>query len=134
VRVHRSHPQVYDRLIMQTVVVFDCAQCGETFYIRSAYVQGDGSLRCFRCSEHGRGVIEYCWCPQCRKTKPFNEFEPRAASAERHRWCLECVAAMKEAESLTRACDQCGSEFTPTRRDARFCSGRCRVAAHRAVR
>jgi hypothetical protein len=29
-------------------------------------------------------------------------------------------------------CAHCGQEFTPSRSDARFCSGRCRVAAHRA--
>jgi hypothetical protein len=30
------------------------------------------------------------------------------------------------------SCKECGAQFAPTRRDARFCSGRCRVAAHRA--
>jgi hypothetical protein len=33
-----------------------------------------------------------------------------------------------------RACDQCGRPFLPKRSDARTCSIRCRVAAHRAVR
>ena len=28
-------------------------------------------------------------------------------------------------------CVACGAAFLPTRRDARMCSGRCRVAAHR---
>ena len=31
-----------------------------------------------------------------------------------------------------RACAQCGETFSPARSDARFCSTRCRVAAHRA--
>ena len=30
-------------------------------------------------------------------------------------------------------CLSCGAAFAPTRRDARFCSSRCRVAAHRGV-
>lgn len=30
-----------------------------------------------------------------------------------------------------RPCQQCGESFTPRRSDARFCSGRCRVAHHR---
>jgi hypothetical protein len=30
------------------------------------------------------------------------------------------------------ACAHCGEPFTPARSDARYCSGRCRVAAHRA--
>jgi hypothetical protein len=32
----------------------------------------------------------------------------------------------------TFACAYCGAEFTPRRNSARFCSVRCRVAAHRA--
>jgi len=30
------------------------------------------------------------------------------------------------------ACGWCGEEFVPARSDALYCSGRCRVAAHRA--
>jgi hypothetical protein len=33
---------------------------------------------------------------------------------------------------LSRACGHCGETFRPARVDARFCSTRCRVAAHRA--
>jgi hypothetical protein len=33
-----------------------------------------------------------------------------------------------------RACERCGQTFAPRRSDARYCSGRCRVAAHRARR
>jgi hypothetical protein len=32
----------------------------------------------------------------------------------------------------SRTCAQCGETFAPKRSDARFCSTRCRVAAHRA--
>jgi hypothetical protein len=35
-------------------------------------------------------------------------------------------------EHQPRACEQCGSTYTPRRSDSRFCSGRCRVAHHRA--
>ena len=31
-----------------------------------------------------------------------------------------------------RPCECCGQEYQPSRRDARYCSTRCRVAAHRA--
>jgi hypothetical protein len=31
-----------------------------------------------------------------------------------------------------RQCAYCGGSFTPARDDARYCSGACRVAAHRA--
>jgi hypothetical protein len=30
--------------------------------------------------------------------------------------------------AITRACEQCGTQFTPRREHSRFCSGRCRVA------
>jgi hypothetical protein len=33
--------------------------------------------------------------------------------------------------SVTAICAGCGTSFVPKRSDARFCSGRCRVAAHR---
>jgi hypothetical protein len=32
-----------------------------------------------------------------------------------------------------RSCQHCGTMFTPARADARFCSGRCRVAEHRKL-
>lgn len=32
----------------------------------------------------------------------------------------------------TRNCEKCGEPFVPARSDARFCSAKCRVAAHRA--
>jgi hypothetical protein len=35
--------------------------------------------------------------------------------------------------SVTRSCDGCGASFVPKRSDAKFCSARCRVAAHRKV-
>jgi hypothetical protein len=34
-------------------------------------------------------------------------------------------------QTLT-VCQQCRNQFMPTRHDAKFCSGRCRVAHHRA--
>jgi len=40
----------------------------------------------------------------------------------------------KRVEHGLRQCGQCGEWFTPARVDARFCSGRCRVANHRASR
>lgn len=39
-------------------------------------------------------------------------------------------AALK-AQTLTRVCDNCSTEFDARSSRARFCSGRCRVAAHR---
>lgn len=36
-------------------------------------------------------------------------------------------------DPLTIACESCGSPFTAARRDARYCSPRCRQRARRAV-
>jgi hypothetical protein len=33
----------------------------------------------------------------------------------------------------TRTCDHCGTEFQAKRSNARYCSTRCRVAAHREI-
>jgi hypothetical protein len=48
----------------------------------------------------------------------------------------ECATdARKQARRVGRSkhlCERCGAAFTPRRADARYCSTRCRVAAHRA--
>lgn len=50
----------------------------------------------------------------------------RAGSRERAR------ARPSRAKVLDdRACEHCGDQFTPARADAKFCSVKCRVAAHR---
>ena len=49
-----------------------------------------------------------------------------------HRRAVARWANRPPREVEDRPCDRCGETFTPTRSDARYCSGRCRVAAHRA--
>jgi len=131
-RVHRSHPQIREAEIVVTALVFDCAQCGETDTVRGACVQADGSLRCTRC-DNAKPREFYRWCPQCKQAKRWQaqEFESRRDAHERgrHQWCASCAA---EQQNMTRCCERCAHEFTAKRRDARFCSTRCRVAAHRA--
>ena len=127
-RVHSSHPQVEKVEVVKYAYVFTCAECRREFYVGRARVQADGTLRCFECNDRrGDGFM---WCPHCRTAKSFREFEPDRIDAGRHQWCLECVAVDGDE---ARCCARCGSEFTPKRSDARFCSGRCRVAAHRSV-
>jgi hypothetical protein len=48
--------------------------------------------------------------------------------------CEQCRQRMIRARRrvpLTCQCDGCGSDFTPTRKDARFCSNACRQRAYR---
>lgn len=130
-RVHASHPQLRKEVEIRSVYVFTCAGCDGDFYVRAANVQADGSLKCWQC---GKG--SHRWCPQCHQTKPHGEFEyyNHFVMIGRAEWCLECAAAAKEPKEPTvRECGQCGTEFPAKRRDARYCSSRCRVAAHRAA-
>lgn len=59
----------------------------------------------------------YC-SPECRRVLRAEHARARRAEA----------AAARPA----RDCDRCGQSYIPTRTDARYCSTRCRVAAHRA--
>jgi hypothetical protein len=52
----------------------------------------------------------------------------------RTRYCSEECTKRPKKERPRRDCEHCGWSFTPTRSDAKFCSGACRVAAHRAKR
>ncbi len=116
--------------VVQTIVVFDCAACSKPYKIRSARVQADGTLQCPNCSE----AESFRWCPQCQQAKPWERFENvrHFARLGRAEWCLECASVVPAVRPAT-SCDHCGTEFEPARSDARFCSGRCRVAAHRAA-
>jgi hypothetical protein len=69
-----------------------------------------------------------------------------AATGGRCEWCerpllgdyycsTECEheawKARRRVEHQPRQCDRCGETFTPTRADARYCTGACRQAAYR---
>jgi hypothetical protein len=84
---------------------------------------GDANLKtCIICgSEFFRaGRVDTC-TPKCAKVR-------RDQTRTRGNWHRQPV----KVEHEPQYCDHCGDEFLPTRKDARFCSGRCRVAAHRA--
>ena len=159
-KVHRSHPQVYESTEVRTVTVFDC-YCGKTFHIHSAYVEPDGTLTCYSCREstkllskhRGRcpecrtGVVcsEYNklessapdlrWCSRCKTAKNRDEFKQNSYTSQVSPQCIECIESDKAAKTVSeRVCENCDREFLPTRKDARYCSGRCRVAAYRAHR
>ena len=87
---------------MRTVWVFTCPDCGKDFYLGAARLGEDSELRCGRCDD-GEG-----W------QRGFH-YEPPEV----------------EKEIVAFVCANCGDEFTPARSDARYCSTRCRVAAHR---
>jgi hypothetical protein len=150
----RQHPQAKSILECTERWVFDCAGCGHNFYLSAAVTQPDGTLLCRLCSDVAdTRRFALVWCPGCKRSFPREQFvrllkqwttgmteekvrEMRASRANEY-WttyemlCEECRATPPEPKP-TRECERCGNEFTPGRSDARFCSGRCRVAHHRA--
>jgi hypothetical protein len=103
-RTLQKHPQVRSGIDFVRVWLFTCPGCGTEYYARGARVQADGTLLCIRCNE-----------------------DPAAEERTRE-W-----QAPQQSEPRTRECDHCGRSFTYQRGTARFCSQRCRTAAHRAA-
>jgi endogenous inhibitor of DNA gyrase (YacG/DUF329 family) len=107
---HLIGPLPYPRPPRPNGGVRDCAICGR------AFVTG---------SERGHPI--YC-SDACHKTatQPARpDRGPPHNNATR--------AAERAAKRMDRTCAHCGSAFTPKRSTGRFCSLRCRVAAHRAT-
>ena len=145
-----QHPQVKQVLEINHPWVFTCAKCGADFYLRGSHTQPDGSLVCWSCIDDDDRRSNRIWCPGCKRALPREQFiyvppeDPDTEDGQRilalramftrpgyieyETLCEECRAKPKP----TTICAKCGQAFTPRRSDAKFCSGRCRVAAHRA--
>jgi hypothetical protein len=63
----------------------------------------------------------------------LREEDAAAKRRERNAEWMRRQRAEQRKENQPVACIHCGSEFTPKRSTAQFCSTRCRVAAHRAT-
>src|SRR5215203_1298838 len=116
--------------------VYDCAKCGRTQRLD------------FKTPCDEEGLRLYCpWCaPQRIKTIPGHDWtRPKfwwcrngqhvvALIGRNPRTGSEIFEPCKHHAKAdpTRECEHCSQPFTPSRYDARYCSGRCRVAAHRA--
>jgi|GEM_PF-5522277 len=135
----RLHPQVRQTYIKSYEPrTFACLRCEAEFYLRGARPLADGTLVCPRCFVEA-DAHDLRWCAKCEQMLPSEEFAldefaqklSRSLGAPQ-RWHKACRACRTpERPDRTRACDHCGESFTPMRDHARFCSGRCRVAAHR---
>jgi hypothetical protein len=90
------------------VYVRTCTVCGAEFLCTSNIPSRSCSKRCWR-------VLRRSYTNQRRKLRGRKKY-PR--EPVEHDW---------------RPCEHCGYEFEPARKDTRFCSGRCRVAHHRAA-
>jgi hypothetical protein len=80
-----------------------------------------------------RGDLDFRTCDLCGER--FLSTSSRTAATCSAR-CLRarCRRRLRRpyVVHMSRPCDHCGEPFTPTRADAQYCSGRCRVAHHRA--
>jgi hypothetical protein len=119
--------------VVKTVSYFYCSKCGgeERFMWSTAHCTETGELICDRIA-CGRT----CWklCRRCRQPRRYpDQFTASYLGPPGiPTICNECCVQKPEREPLQVACVHCGKPFTANRSDARFCSGRCRTAAHRA--
>jgi len=93
---------------VSSVYVRTCTVCGEEFICMSHIPSRSCSKRCWR-------ALRREYVNQRRKIRERRKY-PR--DPVDHDW---------------RQCEHCGGVFEQTRKDARFCSGKCRVAHHRAA-
>ncbi|GFH00018.1 hypothetical protein MHIP_05010 [Mycolicibacterium hippocampi] len=122
---------------------FTCSACPREEKFRWLYARctAEGALLCNHCALQwhvGGRYVGWRLCRRCR--------EPRWVGDERSQFtlspvayainrtiCDRCVSEDRRTVAVTTECAQCRNPFTAKRSDARFCSGRCRTAAHRAV-
>ncbi|PBC57039.1 hypothetical protein CJ177_15815 [Rhodococcus sp. ACPA1] len=125
--------------VTHTVPAFECTYCDALTELADGHVESSGRLCCRDChyssSFGGWRDGTHLWCPRCRTAKPQGAFDHRPFV--HYPVCRDCetaAAARAARRPPTVACAHCSGEFTPARSDARYCSTRCRVAAHRAHR
>jgi hypothetical protein len=67
----------------------------------------------------------------CRCGAAFLHSHPRPVKYCSKRCLPVYQTGRARVVQAARPCTHCGADYVPTRRDSRFCSGTCRVAAHR---
>ena len=96
-----------------------CVPCGDRNVEEHTATCLECRRRYERSTRHGWGNGVGLCSEQCRRLhQHYNDVA---------RW-----ARRDTPERQPVVCGQCGQTFTPKRSDAQYCSGRCRVAAHRA--
>ena len=110
------------------LVFFDSPKCWQSIQrrMKRKYEQGDADLR--HCEDCGKPIywsgywsVKWYRCPRCYKS---NRPEERRQLARRRYKQLRVAIPQP-------LCKQCGEKFKAVRKDAKYCSSRCRVAAHR---
>jgi len=101
--------------IMQRPTKSDLYKRDATYLFRGAYLYGS-------CALCGTRIVQvHRWHRFCSNTCKADHINQRRAASRPSR------AKVKPAID----CGHCGESFTPARKDARFCSSKCRIAAHR---
>lgn len=107
---------------------FYCACGREAHFSWSSGARCDetGALLCWQCAMSSPKPLALC--RRCRTPKPWPLAHGHPEST-----CRECRQAGR-SRPAPRECAACGSTFTPSRADARYCSPACRQRAYRARR
>lgn len=115
---------LHQRTISRIVTFFYCSKCGreKQFSWHYAHCTESGDLVCCQSTN-------WKLCRRCR--------QPRRACGQftgSETVCDGCPGPHADiGDPLQVACSRCATQFTAKRSDAKFCSGRCRTAAHRAT-
>jgi hypothetical protein len=131
----RASLPLHHRQVWKTVPYFYCSKCGteQQFTWTGTNCTETGELLCRLCSyrlSQGNGHNWWRVCRRCRQPRragsQFNLVYPPCSNTI----CDECRSDSHH-QPLQLVCAHCRNPFTAKRSDARFCSGRCRTAAHR---
>jgi hypothetical protein len=120
---------------MSDGAVFECFSCHGTFAGFGISVGSvDASLGA------PGDLAAGAFCDACVATwQPVTATAPPVTATSRHEArdgesTHPAVLSAVEASVALRACDECGEPFEAARADARYCSGTCRMRAHRRRR
>jgi hypothetical protein len=80
--------------------------------------------------------LVFSYCPTCSRKVVIDETKRERERRRQHIFCSEvCYQKhrnlMRRHEPHELECQVCGESFTAKRSDARYCSARCRMRAHR---
>jgi len=120
---------LHHRTVWKTVAYFYCAKCGSEgrFSWLYAHCTESGELLCLF---HG---LPTGWklCRRCRQPRRTGREDSQFTGSQTV--CDGCKGKINQYEPLQMVCVHCETGFTATRSDAKFCSAKCRTAAHRAT-
>jgi hypothetical protein len=136
------HPYMWTGWV--EVTAFACAACGRDWRMQKGTIPTDAKGQHLYCPYHDEGPDHADPCG------PFDVVTDGPITRRQHSyyWCENGKHVSIGTPCSTRHspwlalrpnrpqqdCQHCGTAFAPARSDARYCSGRCRVAAHRARR